>query len=86
MEDEQFDITKTAVLDFVQQLFEEIEKELAVSHQEKYALLEDAFESAVDQDELKVAFEQWYHEHEEDLDFDYELNELWDQALGNMDD
>ena len=39
---------KSAVLSHVQSLFDEMEKEMALSHQEKYALLEDALENATD--------------------------------------
>lgn len=77
-----FEKTKSSVLSHIQQVFAEMEEEMAISHQEKYALLEDAFENASDNDELKVAFEQWYHEHEGDLDLDMDVNELWSQASG----
>ena len=60
MSEEKFDKTKDTVLGHIQSLFEEMEQEMAVSHQEKYALLEDAFENASDEDELRVAFEQWF--------------------------
>ena len=52
-----------------------------MSHQEKYALLEDSFEGATDEDELRVAFERWYADHAEDLKLDYEVDELWESAL-----
>lgn len=74
---------KTALLEYIQSLLKEIEEEMMVSHQEKYALLEDALENATDQDELKVAFEQWYNEHAADLSWDYDANELWSQATGD---
>ena len=77
-----FEKTKSSVLSHIQQVFAEMEEEMAISHQEKYALLEDAFENASDNDELKVAFEQWYHEHEDDLDLDMDVDELWSQASG----
>ena len=54
---------------------------MAMSHQEKYALLEDSFEGATDEDELRVAFERWYADHAEDLKLDYEVDELWESAL-----
>jgi len=76
-----FDKTKGGVLSHIQTLFEEMEQEMAISHQEKYALLEDAFENATDVDELRVAFEQWYHDHSEDVNFDDAVHELWDAAL-----
>ena len=84
--EENFKKTKQSVLKYVEQLFEEMEAEMAISHQEKYALLEDAFESAVDENELRVAFEQWYSEHSEDLSLDYDLDELWDLALGGLEE
>ena len=58
MEEERYESVKRAVLAHVQSVFQELEKDMAMSHQEKYALLEDAFENAADADELKVAFEQ----------------------------
>ncbi len=76
-----YDDAKTAVLEHIQQLFHEIEEEAVVSHQEKYTLLEDSFENATDTDELKVAFEQWYHNHADDVDFEHEIEELWTNAL-----
>lgn len=81
LDDQQFDTVKAAVLDYIQNLFEEMEEEMAMSHQEKYALLEDALENATDADELRVAFEQWYAEHSEELSLDQEVDELWQQAV-----
>ncbi|MFH1286340.1 MAG: hypothetical protein ABII02_01150 [Candidatus Magasanikbacteria bacterium] len=86
MEEDHFTQTKTTVLSHIERTFEEIEKELSISHQEKYALLEDAFENASDADELRVAFDQWYSEHAEDVGFEEEAHELWDQALASADD
>lgn len=86
MEEENFDIKKHAVLNHIQKLFEEMEAEMAISHQEKYSLLEDAFENAVDEDELRVVFEQWYYEHVDDIDFGYEVDELWEQAIGSLEE
>src|SRR3989339_1190859 len=74
--------TKEAVLKHIQQLFEEMEEEMVLSHQEKYTLLEDMFENATDEDELRVAFDRWYADHSDELKLDYEAEELWDQALG----
>lgn len=85
MEHESFDDVKDNVLAHIQQMFEEIEEELAISHQEKYTLLEDAFEQATDVDELRVAFEQWYSEHADDLELDLEADDLWEQALTGED-
>ncbi len=79
--DEKFDLTKSAVLTHIQNMFEEMESDMALSHQEKYALLEDALEQATDTDELRVAFDQWYAEHAEDLDLELEADELWMQAV-----
>lgn len=81
-----FDATKQAVLAHMDSLFQEMEKEMALSHQEKYALLEDAFENASDIDELRVAFEQWYADHADEVDFEHEANELWEQALGGVEE
>ena len=77
-----YDQMKSAVLSHVQSLFDEMEKEMALSHQEKYALLEDALENATDEHELRVAFDQWHAEHAEDLGFEENAGELWLQALG----
>ncbi len=81
-----YDITKQAVLLHIADLFQEIEQDLALSHQEKYALLEDAFENATDADELRVAFEQWYMDHADDLELDTSVAELWDAAVSGMDE
>jgi hypothetical protein len=85
MDEEKFDITKNAVLAHIQQLFEQMEEEMAMSHQEKYALLEDAFEQATDEEELRVAFEQWYSDHADDLQLELEADELWDRAVNGND-
>ncbi len=79
---DKFEKAKTDVLSHIESILEEIQQEIALSHQEKYALLEDAFGSASDTDELRVAFEQWFLEHGEDIGFDHSSDELWDQALG----
>ncbi len=78
-----YDATKEAVLTHIQSVFEEMEEEMAMSHQEKYALLEDAFENATDIDELHVAFEQWYSDHADEIGFEMEADEIWDQAIAN---
>lgn len=83
MNEDHFEKTKEAVLTHVSALFEEIEQETALSHQEKYALLEDIMASASDVDELRVAFEQWFSEHSDDIGFEHDSDEIWDQALGN---
>lgn len=82
MSEDKYSEIKDMVLAHIQALFEEMEKEIAISHQEKYTLLEDAFENASDEDELKVAFDQWYKDHTEELALEYEGDDLWDQALG----
>lgn len=86
MGEDNFDSTKQAVLSHIQTLFEEMEEEMAMSHQEKYALLEDLLENAGDEDELYVAFEQWYNDHIDDLHFDHSSRELWGQALTSLDE
>ncbi len=80
-----FEKTKSDVLGHIEGLLAEIEQEIAMSHQEKYALLEDAFGSATDSDELRVAFDQWFLEHAEDIGFDHNADELWEHALGGED-
>ncbi|OGH78416.1 MAG: hypothetical protein A2469_03575 [Candidatus Magasanikbacteria bacterium RIFOXYC2_FULL_40_16] len=86
MDEKNHEEVKNSVLEFVKALFEELEEEMAMSHQEKYALLEDAFENAADVSELKIAFEQWYADHSEELDFEHEAEELWDQAISQMEE
>ena len=80
-EEQQYESVKSAVLEYVQGLFSEMEQEMAMSHQEKYALLEDALHNATDVSELKVAFEQWYTEHSADLELEQELDDMWSQAV-----
>ncbi len=82
MSQDRYSELKDSVLSHIQSLFDEMEEEMATSHQEKYALLEDAFENASDEDELRVAFEQWYAEHSDELGLDYDVDELWEQAMG----
>lgn len=82
MSEQNFEKTKQAVLSHIESLFAEIEEETVMSHQEKYALLEDALANASDHDELRVAFDQWYREHAEDVGFDYHGHEVWEHALG----
>ncbi len=82
----EFRKVKKAVLAHVQSIFEEMEESMAMSHQEKYALLEDACENATDKDELRVALEQWYAEHGEELELDRDIDEIWDGALGLIED
>lgn len=82
MPEKNYEDTKELVLAHIQSLFQEMEEEMALSHQEKYTLLEDMFENASDVDELRVAFDQWYADHAEDLCLEYDADELWDHALG----
>ncbi len=82
----EFRKVKTAVLGHVQSLFDEMEESMAMSHQEKYALLEDACENATDKDELRVALEQWYAEYGEELEMDRDVDEIWQEALGLLED
>ena len=86
MSDFQYDTVKTAILDHVREMFEEIEDGLARSHEEKYALLEDALENASDVDDLQVAFEQWFADHSEELQLEYELDEMWAHAVARVED
>jgi hypothetical protein len=80
MHEERYQQTKRAVLGHIEQMFKEMEEDMVMSHQEKFALLEDLFENASDSDELRVAFEQWYSDHAEELQLDQDLEELWEQA------
>lgn len=81
MNEDRFDTTKESVLAHIQQLFEQMEEDMVMSHQEKYALLEDAFEQATDEDELRVAFEQWYADHADELQLEHDADELWEMAI-----
>ena len=85
MTEEHYDIVKQALLNHIREVFEEIEEDIARSHEEKYTMLEDALENASDVDELKVAFNQWYSDHADDLELEYEIEELWENALSNTD-
>lgn len=86
MSEEQFYTVKNAILEHIQDLFEDMEESLVMQHQEKYTLLEDAFESANDLGELRVAFEQWHRDHSEDLELETEATELWGEALASVED
>lgn len=81
MHEEQLDSIKNNLLDHMRGLFEEIEEGMARTHEEKYALLEDAVSNATDFDELQVAFEQWYLDHADDVNLEYEVEEIWDAVL-----
>ena len=84
--EKQYDDVKEAVLAHIGAMFEEMEAEMAISHQEKYALLEDAFGNATDVDELRVAFEQWYGDFADEIGFEQEAHELWDLAMAAGDE
>lgn len=81
MSEDKFDSIKIALLEQVRDLFEEIESDIARSHEEKYALLEDSLEDATDIDELRVAFEQWYADHGSEMDLDCGMDEIWEVAV-----
>ncbi|MFA7315142.1 MAG: hypothetical protein WC025_04440 [Candidatus Magasanikbacteria bacterium] len=83
--DENYLLVKVALLNNVREIFEEIESELARFHEEKFAMLEDALEGASDTEELQVAFSQWFNDHADDLDLGYELEEIWNNALDDLD-
>ena len=84
LENQNHEAIRDALLDHVQSIFEEMEEEMAMSHQEKYALLEDSLENATDIDELKVAFQQWYSDHSPEVEFDIEMEDIWQQAVAVM--
>ena len=86
MEEQDYHSVKAALLSHIQAVFQELEEEMAMSHQEKYTLLEDACENAADANELRVAFEQWYAEHIKELDLGHTADELWGQAVSQLDD
>ncbi|KKW42627.1 MAG: hypothetical protein UY92_C0005G0049 [Candidatus Magasanikbacteria bacterium GW2011_GWA2_56_11] len=81
MNEERYESVKESLLGHMRNLFEELEEEVARSHEEKYALLEDALENASDVDELRVAFEQWHSDHADEIDLGYEADEIWDMAI-----
>jgi hypothetical protein len=81
-----FEETKTAVLEYVEQILEEVEMTMGMSHQEKVAHLEDSFQDAMDESELRVAFDQWFSEHVSDIDLEYDAHEMWDQAMSNIEE
>lgn len=86
MEEHIFNQTKKVILDHVQELLEEMEQEIALSHQEKFAMLEDMLGGANDSGELKVAFAQWFNDHHEEIDFDHDLDEIWAHAIARLED
>lgn len=84
MHEDQLELVKGNLLDHMRGLFSEIEEGMARTHEEKFALLEDAINNASDFDELKVAFEQWHLEHAGDVDLQNEVEEIWDAVLNGM--
>lgn len=82
--EEHFETVKDSILTNVRDIFNEIEEGIARSHEEKYAVLEDALGNASDVDELRVAFEQWFADHADDLELEYEFEELWDTVMANV--
>ncbi len=86
MTEEQHELVKNALLEHIREIFEEIEEDVARSHEERYALLEDLLENASEPDELRVAFEQWHAEHSDEIDFGAELEEIWDNAIHRLDE
>ncbi|MBT4153020.1 MAG: hypothetical protein HOE53_00015 [Candidatus Magasanikbacteria bacterium] len=86
MSEEQFSKVKKAILGHVQNVFDEIEESLAMQHQEKYSLLEDACENATDVSELKIAFQQWHGEHADDLELEDNIEDMWSTAITLLDE
>lgn len=86
MSEEIFEETKALVLAHIQQLFKQMEEDMVISHQEKYNLLEDSLEQASDTSELRVAFDQWYGDHAEEIEFEHDADDLWDNAVNGDDD
>lgn len=86
MEETSLDRSKRALLDHIADVFEEMENDMALSHQEKYALLEDMLENATDHGELQIAFEQWYNDHIDEVSFEHDPRELWGQAMARLED
>jgi hypothetical protein len=84
MHEDQLELVKGNLLEHMRGLFAEIEEGMARTHEEKFALLEDAVNTASDFDELKVAFEQWHLDHAGDVDLEYEVEEIWDAVLNGM--
>lgn len=76
-----FHRVKRGVLSHIHELFEELEEQMVMAHQEKYAMLEDAFENATDTDELRVAFEQWFTDHADDMDLEHSMDDIWEAGL-----
>lgn len=75
---------KQALLEHVRDIFQEIEADVARSHEERFAMLEDVLENASDGVELRVAFEQWYADHAQELELEYQLEEMWDHAVHSI--
>ncbi len=86
MSEDQFPKVKKAILVHVQNVFDEIEESLAMQHQEKYSLLEDACENATDVSELKIAFQQWHGEHADELELEDNIEDMWSNAIALLDE
>ena len=86
MQEVPFSQMKDAILAHVDSVFHEIEDALALQHQEKYTLLEDACENATDVEELHVAFQQWFAEHVDELQLEQTSGELWDGIMAHLED
>lgn len=81
MHEEMLEKIKENLLEHMRTVFAEVEEGMARTHEEKFALLEDAINTAGDFDELKVVFEQWHSDHAADVNIEYEVEEIWDAVL-----
>ena len=43
-------------------------------------------ENAGDLGELRIAFERWYADHADDVNFEQDVDELWEQAIGQAEE
>ncbi|MBT3817560.1 MAG: hypothetical protein HOE80_02130 [Candidatus Magasanikbacteria bacterium] len=86
MQEEHINRTRQAMLRHIESVFQEIEESTMIQHQEKYAMLEDTFENANDVDELRMAFEQWYIDHADDLQLENSVDDLWTIGTSSIDD
>lgn len=86
MSDEQLQKVKSAVLDHIKEVFNEMEEAIVMQHQERYSMLEDAFENSTDVSELRISFEQWHLEHADDLELEDGADDLWEAALAELDE
>jgi hypothetical protein len=83
--DEKFELIKQALLEYMREYFDEMERAYSKTLQSKLALLEDSLQDATELSELKVAFEQWYFEHERGIDFEHDVMALWELAISRID-